>query len=192
MSEACVHGHEYVDGSWCWQVQHHKNGKIYRNKRCRICYRTQRKASYVPKPSPEACGNGHEWTEGSFSWKTGPNGERWRYCLPCNRERQRESYALRMQDPVQVLLNTIKTHNNRARKMGDPNRITLADVEAMWATYGRACLRCESPDKPTIDHVTPVSKGGLNTPDNIQPLCAECNNWKHNKTIDYRPALTHS
>jgi 5-methylcytosine-specific restriction endonuclease McrA len=35
--------------------------------------------------------------------------------------------------------------------------------------------------------VVPVSAGGANTIDNIQPLCGPCNSAKHTQTIDYRP-----
>lgn len=36
------------------------------------------------------------------------------------------------------------------------------------------------------DHIKPLSRGGDNALDNIQPLCKECNGHKHTRTIDYR------
>ena len=33
-----------------------------------------------------------------------------------------------------------------------------------------------------FDHIVPISKGGVSTPDNIQLLCQECNLLKGNKT----------
>jgi 5-methylcytosine-specific restriction endonuclease McrA len=38
----------------------------------------------------------------------------------------------------------------------------------------------------TRDHVVPLKHGGLNTIENIQPLCGSCNSRKHLKHIDYR------
>lgn len=47
----------------------------------------------------------------------------------------------------------------------------------------RVCCYCNRPfdennvDK-TKDHVIPVSKGGLNVPENKRPCCYNCNQWK--------------
>ncbi len=48
------------------------------------------------------------------------------------------------------------------------------------------CLCCGSADKLSIDHIVPVSKGGLTVIDNLQILCTSCNCSKRDKIIDYR------
>lgn len=48
------------------------------------------------------------------------------------------------------------------------------------------CLRCGSPDIEK-DHVTPVSRGGSDLIDNLQPLCPRCNCSKGINAEDYRP-----
>lgn len=54
--------------------------------------------------------------------------------------------------------------------------------------YGNKCLCCGSTTaKLTEDHVIPVSLGGTDNIDNIQPLCRKCNMAKGIKTTDYRP-----
>lgn len=48
------------------------------------------------------------------------------------------------------------------------------------------CLACGEKKDLTVDHVIPLSKGGTNNIDNIQPICRSCNSKKGVKTIDYR------
>lgn len=55
--------------------------------------------------------------------------------------------------------------------------------------YGRdknKCLRCGSKNDLSIDHVVPVSKGGVKAKFNLQTLCRDCNNWKGDRIIDFR------
>lgn len=66
----------------------------------------------------------------------------------------------------------------------------LTSTELEWLDlcnkYNNRCLCCGEKNKLTVDHVIPISKGGMNTIDNIQPLCGSCNSKKNNKEIDYR------
>jgi 5-methylcytosine-specific restriction endonuclease McrA len=54
------------------------------------------------------------------------------------------------------------------------------------------CVRCGAFEgslwAPALspDHVVPLSRGGTNTIENIQPLCPPCNRWKRDKSIDFR------
>ncbi|MCA1716250.1 MAG: HNH endonuclease [Actinobacteria bacterium] len=50
-----------------------------------------------------------------------------------------------------------------------------------------SCLCCGDGEALlTPDHVVPLSLGGSNLTENIQPLCVNCNSWKNVKVIDYR------
>ena len=44
--------------------------------------------------------------------------------------------------------------------------------------YKHTCQYCEAKDNLTIDHIKPVSKGGLTKFDNLQVLCKSCNSKK--------------
>jgi 5-methylcytosine-specific restriction endonuclease McrA len=60
---------------------------------------------------------------------------------------------------------------------------------ALKSAFYFCCLSCgrREPDVMLCrDHVIPVSKGGSNTIDNIQPLCKSCNSSKGAKSIDFR------
>jgi 5-methylcytosine-specific restriction endonuclease McrA len=46
---------------------------------------------------------------------------------------------------------------------------------------GGRCRRCGATHQLHFDHVIPVSRGGANTPANIQLLCGSCNRSKSAK-----------
>ena len=66
------------------------------------------------------------------------------------------------------LLSRLKKQRRRAA-----GTLTVDDSELVLHVYGQACLACGK-DEVTIDHVIPVSKGGLNEISNVQPLCGFC------------------
>lgn len=77
-------------------------------------------------------------------------------------------------------------HARKARIKGNGGVITAKEWKELRDRYGK-CLCCGRSDiKLTLDHVTPLAKGGTNTIDNAQPLCQPCNSSKGAKIIDYR------
>jgi 5-methylcytosine-specific restriction endonuclease McrA len=46
---------------------------------------------------------------------------------------------------------------------------------------GARCLRCRRSDELTIDHITPISRGGETVESNLQTLCRNCNRRKSNR-----------
>jgi 5-methylcytosine-specific restriction endonuclease McrA len=78
--------------------------------------------------------------------------------------------------------------NNRRSKIKSLGTINIEEWELLFNKFENKCLWCGKSDiKLTIDHVIPITKGGLNLISNIQPLCSRCNSKKNNKTIDFRP-----
>jgi 5-methylcytosine-specific restriction endonuclease McrA len=63
-------------------------------------------------------------------------------------------------------------------------------VEAWLAvreSFGNRCLCCDRDDVALEkEHVVPLSMGGTNYIENIQPLCRRCNSSKWTNSIDYR------
>jgi|SRR3990172_5696263 len=78
-------------------------------------------------------------------------------------------------------------NRRRTRKAGNGGSYTADEWKGLCDRYKGRCLRCGRTDLPlTVDHVVPISKGGRNSIENIQPLCQSCNARKHTQIMDYR------
>lgn len=65
---------------------------------------------------------------------------------------------------------------------------TFKEWENLKKKYNYMCLCCKQQEpfiKLTEDHIIPISTGGTNYIDNIQPLCRGCNSRKGIKIIDF-------
>jgi 5-methylcytosine-specific restriction endonuclease McrA len=78
----------------------------------------------------------------------------------------------------------------RARQLGNGGEFTEKEWQAVKKAYGFGCVRCgrKEPDVSLErDHITPLTLGGQNVIENIQPLCRSCNASKGTRAADYRP-----
>ena len=81
-------------------------------------------------------------------------------------------------------------HNRRARIAGNGGSFTSREWETLKVQYGFRCPSCgkKEPDiKLTVDHIIPLSRGGVNEIVNIQPLCGKCNCEKGTKSLSFNP-----
>jgi hypothetical protein len=72
----------------------------------------------------------------------------------------------------------------RALKMGAKGSHTFGEWELLKKQYNYTCPICNRKEpniKLTEDHIIPLSKGGSNWIENIQPLCRSCNSRKGNR-----------
>lgn len=63
----------------------------------------------------------------------------------------------------------------KARRRGAAGTFTTIEWQTKVQEYGNKCACCGAIGKLEIDHILPISRGGTNTIDNIQPLCRHCN-----------------
>ena len=104
----------------------------------------------------------------SHSWKGGFDRKKY------NKESLKNNYEKKL------------WHNRKRRimKTGNGGSHTLGDWETLKAQYNWTCPCCKKVEpqiKLTEDHIIPVSKGGSDNIENIQPLCKSCNCRKHDK-----------
>lgn len=64
--------------------------------------------------------------------------------------------------------------------------VSAEDRAQVFARDGNRCLKCQSANNLSLDHVIALSSGGDNSTDNLQTLCKSCNSSKGGSTKDYR------
>jgi hypothetical protein len=75
----------------------------------------------------------------------------------------------------------------RAKSLGIEGILTAEDWAELVEKHGGKCASCRGGKYLVIDHIIPLSRGGTNTKDNIQPLCVQCNSSKGNKLPEEWP-----
>jgi len=131
---------------------------------------TKKKLSEISKnPSAEIrkkMSEGHKWQVGekSSNWKGGIS--------------KKPEY------------NRVKSQKRRALKNQARGFFTIGEWELLKKQYSYTCPMClkkEPEIKLTMDHIIPLSKGGSNYIENIQPLCFSCNSRKETKIFRITP-----
>jgi len=82
----------------------------------------------------------------------------------------------------------VDTRKRRARMLGAEGSFTQKEFESLVDLVENICPCCNKEfdlNDFTADHIVPISRGGSDYIDNIQPLCLPCNMSKGTKTINY-------
>jgi hypothetical protein len=114
-----------------------------------------------------------------------------------SRELRKANEKRKAQTPMGRAKNIAGRHRRRAKEKGNGGSWTGKQWRALKAEHGR-CLGCGRAEAEVIamgrklvpDHIKPVSIGGANSIENLQPLChgdgSSCNMLKSARWIDYR------
>lgn len=101
-------------------------------------------------------------------------------------ERVKENYKINPPTTRKKASKEQKMIWNQNRRSNKNGKFSKEQWISLCIKYGNKCLCCGEEKSLTPDHVIPISKGGMNIIENIQPLCIECNQRKFTKIIDYR------
>jgi hypothetical protein len=142
-------------------------------------------------------GKGSGRKKGSVPWAKGKNKED--YPQMSNSGRKVGSVAWNKglkgdTDPRVRAIGANKTKlfhsaRRRARKMLALGSHTFGEWELLKKQYGFRCLACGRAEPEIViteDHIIPLSKGGTDFIENIQPLCRSCNSRKNARVINYK------
>jgi 5-methylcytosine-specific restriction endonuclease McrA len=107
-----------------------------------------------------------------------------------NRSLRRE-YAQRRHEANPEIRQQANQQGRRIRRARERNAIdpaapaatAAATARRVWL-FGNACAYCGSDGPLHLDHVEPLARGGLHTPDNLVPACQRCNLSKNAKPVE--------
>lgn len=72
-----------------------------------------------------------------------------------------------------------RLHEYRAKKSINGGSHTGTEWLKLLRRFNNECLNCGSKERIEKDHIKPISKGGSNSLENLQPLCRSCNAAKN-------------
>ena len=158
--------------------------------RCKPCYYVdtkRRKKERGYKMSPESNEKRKAYTRKKF--KEDPEFrerelERQREYRKKNRDKLNAKRRAKYKEDPSVVKAYV--HRRQARVDGAEGSFTAEEWKELFEEYDNKCLACGATENLGPDHVIPLSKGGTNYIDNIQPLCRSCNCSKGVKVVDYR------
>ncbi len=105
------------------------------------------------------------------------------------KKQQKWNNKWRVKNPEKVKFYRLKSEKKRVQERKVNGNHTFEEWELLKKQYGFKCPACgksEPEIKLTEDHIIPLSKGGSDWIENIQPLCQSCNSRKHTKITCWR------
>ena len=82
-----------------------------------------------------------------------------------------------------------KRINYRCSQQEAFGRVSAEDIAGVFAIWGEQCFYCLEPltigVNASLDHLVPLSVGGVNTKRNLVPCCTYCNNRKGDRLVVY-------
>lgn len=108
--------------------------------------------------------------------KRRPTGLAWDQANAEKRRKMARAWQEANRDKVRAINLALYYRRRGGSVVGAP--VTPAGIRSRFEYFGHRCWMCGD-IADTIDHVKPLSKGGLNILSNIRPACRSCNSSKH-------------
>lgn len=85
----------------------------------------------------------------------------------------------------QILVSNMRRRvlKSKAVTAGVPHPTAAAMTRRVWL-FGNCCAYCGSDGPLHLDHVEPLARGGMHTPENLVPACQRCNLSKQAKPVE--------
>lgn len=145
-------------------AQFHKNKRTFEGVHnvCKICHNAASKKRY------QAQG---EKLRGQMATQRANNYEHRLEIERASRKKNKEA-----QRPLKNMAQTVR---NRIIS-GSKNVILAKEIAKL---YKNPCFMCGTSEKPCIDHIIPLSRGGNHSIGNLMTLCRRCNTSKGKKLL---------
>lgn len=139
----------------------------------------------------KACDSQIEWML-NLSKQMAKENERMKVCIECGKTFK--GRTIRTSFCSRACINRFNNRRKEERiyRNGKPD-LTI-NLYKVYDKFNGVCVGCgkvlnfevdsNSDDYPSIDHILPLSKGGLHRWDNVQLMCRKCNMFKGNSIID--------
>lgn len=101
---------------------------------------------------------------------------RYQQKYPEKHVRATSAYRRRNQDKY-------RNYAQSRRVRQENNGVFLVTEEEIRKILAQPCANCNSYDRPSLDHIVPISLGGTHSVGNLQNLCMPCNSSKGNKVM---------
>ena len=117
-------------------------------------------------------------------WRLAHPGSGWAYLKehPDKRRVYAATYRGKHWDAIQAgneKHRALKTVNTPKEEL-----LTTAQWRGIVEEYGNRCAYCgQELDKPTMDHIIPLSGGGWHSENNVVPACQSCNSSKNGQSL---------
>lgn len=173
--------------AWCNASIDHRNGKaIFCNQTCnRAAWAYDNNAQLNEWRRIRWAGAGSARKQSQQAYRkanTDKYNQYYRNSRAKDPERYRAYYAKWLADPTNHQIISLNGHKRRVRERQNPGSVgvSVRDWMKLVRRYRSCCAYCgKFVERPVIEHVIPLARGGRHAIGNVLPACPECNSSKH-------------